>query len=301
VVDIADLRLERRSTLETLFARYLHDQRLGDMENLNTLANRVITGMFEKKTVNIDEVPLTDLLERAAQEAPSCWSKATGRQKAEEILRRIQEPYTAERYEKLVRQFFVGGYGIQEVINAVLDKGEIILLKLYGLSQEEQEFVMYELFSNIMWQTERVFNDRKGQTVNAEIVLDEAPRWVAQSSRERIAGLIKDAARTTRKYGLSWTFIGQRLAGVDNEVLAQLHTSWFGRGLGTGVDAKHMEEKLGKTGMEMYETLNMEGGYFWLGIGDEVNLGAGAKYIATMSYGGDATNMIIRHNPHIWR
>lgn len=231
-----------------------------------------------------------------------CWSGNTGQQKAERILELLNEnrAYIEDRYQNRVRQFFVGPQTLTQINYEVLNNGGRYLLKLDSLSPSDQEFVMYELFRNLRYQTEAAYK-RKKSNVNAEIVLDEAPRWVAQGSTDRIANMLKDAVKITRAYGLSWTFIGQRIANLDKDIFSQMHTKWFGRGLGTGVDRTHMETELGKSGLDTYDTLNYQGGYFWLGVGDEVNLGVGTAHISIMSYGHNATDQLISMNRHIWR
>jgi hypothetical protein len=300
-INISDVRLESRDTLHDLLTKFFEDDlRIGANENCKTLAHRTALQLFEAK-VDIDSVGLDDLLEAAAVHAVTCWTGNTGKQKAEGLRGYVNNKFATGAYEKTVRRFFLGSHKMNDLIGSFLNDGEIIILQLHTLNDEAKEFVMYEIFQNLTWQTENAFKKNNGQMVNSEIVLDEAPRWVGQGNRDRIANRIRDAAKNTRKYGLSWTFIGQRPANVDNDVISQMHSIWFGRGLGVGADRDHMERELGSVGLEEYDRLNTQGGFFWMGVGDEINLGVGTSYISVMSYGGDATERIINMNPHIWR
>ena len=300
-IEIGNVRLESRDTLIALLTKYFtNDLKIGKKENCETLASRTVLGLFRGE-VDIDSVSLDDLLEMAATLAPQCWSAATGNQKATALRTYQNNDFAQGEYEDTVRQFFIGEHGINDLIWSFLNAGEIIILQLHTLDQEAKEFVMYEIFQSLTWRTENAYKRNNGQMVNSEIVLDEAPRWVGQGSHDRIAGRIRDAAKNTRKYGLSWTFIGQRPANVDNDVISQMHTLWFGRGLGVGADRNHMERELGSVGLEEYDRLNTQGGFFWMGVGDEINLGVGTSYISVMSYGGNSNNRIMEMNEHIWR
>jgi hypothetical protein len=301
IIEIGNVRLQSGMTLEYLLIDFFMHILSAKRDNLEMLAHYTRLANFSERIENIDDVSVDELLQSAAEFAPKCWSKTLGQQKAEELLSFVGSPYAHDEYENTVRKFFKGQHNINSLITRFLNDGEIIILQMYSLEDKDKEFVMHEIFNNLTWQTENAFKKKNGQMVNAEIVLDEAPRWVPQSSRERIPSLIRDAAKNTRKYGLSWTFIGQRPANVDNDVISQLHTVWLGRGLGVGADRDHMERDLGRVGLEEYDRLNAQGGFFWMGVGDEINLGVGTSYISTMSYSGDATNKIIAMNPHIWR
>jgi DNA helicase HerA-like ATPase len=159
---------------------------------------------------------------------------------------------------------------------------------------------MLEIFKNLKWIVDDRFK-RRNEMVNALVVLDEAPRWVPQFDEAPVSEHILDAIRTTRKQGLGWTFISQRLASIHKDILSESHTKWFGRNLGTGADAAHLLEALGKAGMQVYESLSHQGGYYWLIVGLDVNLGVGKTFMSLVTPGGNATEAIIAANPHIWR
>jgi hypothetical protein len=112
--------------------------------------------------------------------------------------------------------------------------------------------------------------------------------------------VVTDAFNTTRKLGVGWTIISQRITAISKNVIAQCHTKFVGRGMGTGADLNHLETFFGKDGVQEYKSLELRGGYFWLGAGLLINYGQGNGYFAFETYGGNATEKIITANSHIW-
>lgn len=77
---------------------------------------------------------------------------------------------------------------------------------------------------------------------------------------------------------------------------------WFGGGLGVGADSNHLETFLGKAGIRDYQELQRQPDrYFWVGIGQDMNLGYDETYVAVSPFSGDATRALIEANPHIWK
>jgi hypothetical protein len=160
---------------------------------------------------------------------------------------------------------------------------------------------MQEIFEKTTREAEKAFHTN-GNMVNAMVILDEGPRWVPQDRKKQddVSDVIVDAFNTTRKYGLGWTIISQRVTAISKDVLAQCHTIWYGKGLGVGADADHIKRELSEEGYEQYQAMQLLGGYPWIGIGDTINLGVGNHYVALSPFGGDANQKLIDANPHIW-
>jgi hypothetical protein len=54
----------------------------------------------------------------------------------------------------------------------------------------------------------------------------ELPReYLENDEQMQIRSTLKDAIRTTRKFGLGWMFISQTLSGLDREIINQLRVS----------------------------------------------------------------------------
>jgi len=95
---------------------------------------------------------------------------------------------------------------------------------------------------------------KEGQSLNALVVIDEAHRLAPRDlpredeASRGVRGMLIDAARTTRKYGLGWLFISQTLSSLDQEILQQLRIFFFGFGLGLGQEFQSLRQLVGSSG-----------------------------------------------------
>jgi hypothetical protein len=102
---------------------------------------------------------------------------------------------------------------------------------------------------------------KEGQSLNALVVIDEAHRLAPRdlpredAAARGVRGVLIDAARTTRKYGLGWLFISQTLSSLHQEILQQLRIFFFGFGLGLGQEYQSLHQLVGSTGpaLELYK------------------------------------------------
>lgn len=120
--------------------------------------------------------------------------------------------------------------------------------------------------ANIMWNDDikmivineflRVLNEaaqstfKQGKVLNTLVVIDEAHRLAPRERQEnaqleQIKATLKDAVRTTRKFGLGWMFISQTLSGLDREIINQLRVYVFGFGLAYGIELLGLKELIG--------------------------------------------------------
>jgi hypothetical protein len=91
---------------------------------------------------------------------------------------------------------------------------------------------------------------KEGNSLNTLVVIDEAHRLAPRESQnnvelETIKTTLKDAVRTTRKFGLGWMFISQTLSGLDREIINQLRIYIFGFGLAYGIELQGLREIIG--------------------------------------------------------
>lgn len=91
---------------------------------------------------------------------------------------------------------------------------------------------------------------KEGKSLNTLVVIDEAHRLAPREPQnspelETIKTTLKDAIRTTRKFGLGWMFISQTLSGLDREIINQLRIYIFGFGLAYGVELQGLREIIG--------------------------------------------------------
>lgn len=307
VINIKDIALASQEVfieqLAPLFIRRLST----NSQKAQELARLVSEDLFGSGEVLIDSVDEDTLLNTVLQMIPAAFSnKSRGQSDKLDAFTRIcdrpnQKASFLKEYEFRVAAFFRGKLKIGKVIAGFLRKGEISIIKMHEIPESDQRLVMREIFEQTTKQSAKAFH-ASGAMVNAKIVLDEGPRWVPQDGKKQdeVSEVIIDAFNTTRKYGLGWTIISQRITGVSKDVFAQCHTKWFGKGLGVGADADHLKKELGEDGYQQYLAMQLMGGYPWVGIGDTINLGVGNQYIAMAPFGGDANAQIKAANPHIW-
>jgi hypothetical protein len=102
---------------------------------------------------------------------------------------------------------------------------------------------------------------KENQSLNAMVVIDEAHRLAPRElptdddAAKGVRGVLIDAARTTRKYGLGWLFISQTLSSLHTEILQQLRTLFFGFGLGLGQEFHSLRQLVGSSGtaLDLYQ------------------------------------------------
>jgi len=100
---------------------------------------------------------------------------------------------------------------------------------------------------------------RQGSSLNTLVVFDEAQRFAAESPEDdesaELAGRLVDYVRTTRKYGLGWTFITQEIGSLRRGIYSQLRVRCFGYGLTSGTELQRLRETIGDpAALELYRT-----------------------------------------------
>ncbi len=164
---------------------------------------------------------------------------AAGRRKVEDALRWLFEP------EKPVRPILV--------VDLSREKAEGILW-----NEAIQALVIKRLLEGVNLVAEQMYKDAR--SLNALVVIDEAHRLAPRElPREddmgrSVRGLLIDAARTTRKYGLGWLFISQTLSSLHAEIIGQLRIFFFGFGLALGMEYEALRQLAGSSGqaLELY-------------------------------------------------
>ncbi len=102
---------------------------------------------------------------------------------------------------------------------------------------------------------------KENQSLNALVVIDEAHRLAPRElpseddAARGVRGVLIDAARTTRKYGLGWLFISQTLSSLHPEILQQLRIFFFGFGLALGQEFQSLRQLVGSSGtaLDLYQ------------------------------------------------
>jgi DNA helicase HerA-like ATPase len=304
VYDISDIRLNSITTFRGLMRGFLKDSLNTRGENAEQAAEYVATELFDK-TVDIAKAQPEAVLEILPEAIASAFAKNSRKTKVDDFQEKIANPRQRSRmiksYGSRVAQFFEGKYSLEDIIEQSMCKGAIVMIRMAGMNESDQTMVMGDVFHQLKKTAQERFRQTH-QTFNGLVVLDEGPRWVPEgrNTDDDIAETIVDAFNTTRKLGIGWTIISQRITGISKNVVSQCHTKLVGKGLGIGADRMHMQSFFGDDGLSTYDQLALRGGYFWLGTGDLINYGQGSQYFAFDMFGGNSTEKLMEANPKIW-
>lgn len=302
-IGIQDIRLTSKTSFKQLLEPVLRRSLSMHPEKSEQLADRVTEELFDRQ-VDLALAQPNRVIDIIIERIATVYGSANNRREKEQQARELRDNSAQNRsftraYNASVIHYFEGKYSIDEIVDGFLDNGRIILINMASMSETEQRYVMYEIFSKVKRKAEQDFKI-SGTTRNGLVVLDEGPRWAPQSGGDEVTGVIRDAFNTTRKLGVGWFIISQRITAISKDIIAQCHTKYVGRGMGIGADRDYMKEFFGEDGLVIYDQLSLRGGFFWLATGHQVNYGQGSQYISFETFGGDATKSIIDANPHIW-
>jgi len=165
---------------------------------------------------------------------------AGGRRKVEQALHWLLDP------EKSVRPVLV--------VDVSREQAEGLLW-----NDTIQALVIKRLLEGVTVTAEAMYNENK--SLNALVLIDEAHRLAPREyprdddAARSVRSVLRDAARTTRKYGLGWLFISQTLSSIDPEILQQLRIFFFGFGLGLGQEFQSLRQLVGSSGtaLDLYQ------------------------------------------------
>lgn len=301
-IGIDQIRLTSKTSFKRLLEPVLRKTFSMHAEKSEQLADRLTEELFERD-VDLAIAQPPQVLALIVERIGSIYTGTKRKEKESEAKELKDSPAQyrtfVRAYTKGVMQYFEGKYSIDELVEGFMDHGRIILINMSTMSESEQHYVMYEIFSKVKRKAERDFK-AFGTTRNGLVVLDEGPRWAPQSGEDEVTAVIRDAFNTTRKLGIGWMIISQRITAISKDIVAQCHTKYVGRGMGIGSDRIYMKEFFQDDGLAIYDQLSLRGGFFWLATGHQVNYGQGSQYVAFETFGGDATTAIKENNPHIW-
>ena len=150
-----------------------------------------------------------------------------------------------------------GAVGLDGLIGGI-GRGRVAVVNLSepdveaGLfwSEQAQTMAVRHVLDRLVLAARKAFT--AGGDLNTLVVLDEAHRFAPRERPEEdgddalgLRAALRDAVRTTRKYGLGWMFISQTLASLDREILQQLRMYFFGYGLAWGRELDALRELVG--------------------------------------------------------
>ena len=159
----------------------------------------------------------------------------------------------------------VGGVGRRgDGAAVVLDLDETSVPGTLFWNDEVRAIVVNHILDEIVASARRRYAERGGG-LNTLVVLDEAHRFAPRGVLARgpagggggaaaaddgaelapLRATLRDAVRTTRKYGLGWMFVSQTLASLDREIVSQLRMYFFGYGLAWGSELDALGDLIG--------------------------------------------------------
>jgi Zonular occludens toxin (Zot) len=305
IVAAKDIRLTGVGVLYRLLVDFIHHKLNSTEDKANHWVWLLLPSLLKDKeeVEDLTKITALDFLRAAGETCAAAFSTKTTRDDKFMLLQHMQaNPSQVQRWwQQEVVPYFEGRYTPERLVQMALKEGAFLIVDIddkHVINRTHQNEIMRELFAQITAQAKDA--SRKDIAVNAEIVLDEAFRWIPQGEKRGPSEAIIDAVNTTRAFNVGWTFLSQRIAAVDKDVVAQCHTIYYGRGLGIGADRKHMETELGVEGLALYDMLDREGGGFFIAQGYEVNFGSEGIPLAFQPFSGDATEKLMALNPHIW-
>ena len=208
-----------------------------------------------------------------------------------------------ERYVEIIKRDFCrmvhgdGKKSVTEVVRQAFQGGQIIALDIKA--GEDTPAILTEVVERIR-ATAKHHWKQQSRLANMAVYIDEAHRWIAEGDDSQLASSIKTGLRETRAYGVAWCIVSQSMAALSKDVLKECRTKYFGRSLGIGADRRHLEDCLGRDALQQYEMLSSTGRYFFMAVGDDVNIGAGNGVVDFFTLEGDTTAKLIELNPHIF-
>lgn len=142
----------------------------------------------------------------------------------------------------------IGGIGSGRVVAVNLSEPDVDAGLFW--SEQAQTMAVRHVLDRLVLAAKKAFT--AGGELNTLVVLDEAHRFAPRERPEEegddalgLRSALRDAVRTTRKYGLGWMFISQTLASLDREILQQLRMYFFGYGLAWGRELDALRELVG--------------------------------------------------------
>ena len=286
VYSIQDIQLDEWDLFEELLVALRFTEQLGipaaSVDN-SRRASEVIRAALEG-SVRLDSLLSENVLRTALEavtderSAQSVYATATrARQLIEyvdEYLRstqRFTELYQSQ-WQPLARLFSGGSgrrslYGIvRDLAMTNTDSSPVVSIDLseQGNQRFWSENLQRRLIKKLLDSLVRYASGELGlqDAANVLVLLDEAGRLAPSgrldsgSEAELLRNTLRNAVRETRKYGIGWFFISQTLGGIDNEILQQLRTLFFGFGLALGDEFRKLREFAGgdRRAMDLYQS-----------------------------------------------
>jgi len=274
VLTVRNLVLDRWELLEQILFESLFFERLTIPKGENReLACGILADRLQKAKIKLSDLHLRKSFDKA-------W-ELLGEDRVQRVFYRTEasrarfktaleeadpEEFYSQYWGPVAELFRVDRPGAKSVNKALswllsmeTDNRPVLVIDLsreqaHGLFWNEriQSLVIKRLLDGLNQTAEYFY--KEGQSLNALVVIDEAHRLAPRDlpredeASRGVRGMLIDAARTTRKYGLGWLFISQTLSSLHQEILQQLRIFFFGFGLGLGQEFQSLRQLVGSSG-----------------------------------------------------
>ena len=286
VYGIQDIQLREWDLFEELLVDLGFTEQLGIRVRSNSrTAAEVIRTSLERGKYNLNALTSKDALGVALksvtsqQNARAIYSTPS---RASQLIEDVSNILNSNRFDDIHRNrwmplanLFSTGNGRRNLYGIVRDlssstsnpRGRPVIsidLSERGNRRFWSESLQQRLIKELLDNLTRYASQDLGlqESANVLVMLDEAARLAPSGSLDsgseagQLRITLRNAARETRKYGIGWFFISQTLGGIDNEILQQLRTLFFGFGLALGDEFRKLREFAGgdDRAMELYQS-----------------------------------------------
>jgi hypothetical protein len=221
-----------------------------------TLADLYKREVFNKAWTLLKQDKLRNKIYAREGAAAERFEDAVNEANADEIYAEVWLPVA-----RLFQEDYAGGRrNVEDALKWLLDTSKprrpVLIVDVskeqaHGLLWNDtiQSLVIKRLLEGVGNTAEAMYKD--GQSLNALVVIDEAHRLAPRElptdndAARGVRGVLIDAARTTRKFGLGWLFISQTLSSLHPEILQQLRIFFFGFGLALGQEYHSLSQLVG--------------------------------------------------------
>jgi len=207
-----------------------------------------------------NSVSFQKFIESFNDQIPLCFASESEKKREERLqitlaLQNKSKKNLEKKFDSILKKFTTGT-SLNDVIDGVLQKGEIYFLELEAGSYDNSTnvFILEVLYKRFRSRVSQLFY--MGNYSNGIVYVDEANRFIPQTPDNDQKDLAKEliqGIKTTRQYGLAWWFADQRPAAISKDVFTQLGTYFFGSGMTAAADKDNMESIIGKEGLQIYE------------------------------------------------
>lgn len=272
IFDLKNLRLDRWEIFAELLREYRFFFELGikSSEYQDIAADDIIKFLKKESSIrldNLDKAALEKVLKYIHKAIERIYGQRAGIDRVRDFIKETLDDLKNDRPSSIIEnwekvsKFFVAGDDRktpEQIVRQSLYPEDRPLIVI-DLSQKPPEveqdiwdsrikpLLIDRFLVAITRMAEIIFHEKEQKNLNTLVLIDEAHRLAPREKQanerlERIKSRLIDVARTTRKYGLGWTFISQTLSSLHKEIIGQLRISFFGFGLALGTELIALRE-----------------------------------------------------------